>query len=290
MKKEEKIIVFQNQKIRRIWHEGEWWFVIEDIISALTDSKDPKQYAQKLKQRDEILNKGWVQFVHTLLIDTTGGKQKINCANTKSIFRIIQSIPSKKAEPFKLWLAKVGYERVLEIENPELAQDRVREYYLKKGYPKDWVEKRIRGIAIRQELTNEWKERGIEEQRDFAILTNEIAKETFGVTIQEHKKIKKLNPKFSNENLRDHMDDLELIFSMLGEASTTEISRGTNAQGFKENQVAAKKGGRIAGDARKKLEKESGKKVVSEESYLENIKKLKPIKKVKKKIKGLIKK
>ncbi len=277
MEKENKIVVFQDKKIRRIWHNDEWWFVIEDIVFVLTDSKDPKQYIQRLKLRDESLSKGWVQIVHTLSIETAGGKQRMNCTNTKGAFRIIQSIPSKKAEPFKQWLAKVGYERIQEIENPELAQDRAKEYYELKGYPKEWIDKRLRGIAVRQALTEEWSNRGIEETREYAILTNEIAKATFGVGIKEHKKLKGLDPKFKNQNLRDHMTDLELIFNMLGEASTTEIAKKKDAQGFKENKLAAKEGGKIAGDARKNLELKTGDKVVSEKNYLDLKKKKKEL-------------
>ena len=277
----DKIIVFQNKKIRRIWHNNEWWFVIIDIIEVLTDSKDPKGYLKDMRRRDGWLSNGWGQIATPLSIETIGGKQNLNCSNVKGIFRIIQSVPSKKAEPFKRWLAKVGYERVQEIENPELAQNRAKKYYEKKGYPKEWIEKRIRGIAIRQELTDEWKNRGIEEKRDYAILTEEIAKETFGVSIKEHKEIKGLNPRFENQNLRDHMTDLELIFNMLGEASTTEITRSKDVRGFEENMRAAKEGGKVAGSARKDLEKKSGKKIVTNKSYL---KKLKPIKKKKVKI------
>src|SRR3989339_316290 len=173
---EDKLILFNNKKIRSVWFAERWWFVVEDIIFALADSKDPKQYIQKLKQRDEVLAEGWVQIVHTLLVQTEGGKQQMNCADKEGIFRIIQSIPSKKAEPFKRWLAKVGSERIDEIENPELAQDRAKKYYEKKGYPKDWIEKRMRGIAVRQDLTAEWKNRGIDENREYAILTTEISK------------------------------------------------------------------------------------------------------------------
>lgn len=245
------------------------------MIVALTDSKDPKQYIQKLKQRDEEISKGWVQIVLTLPIMTKGGMQRLNCVNTESAFRLIQSIPSKKAEPFKLWLAKVGYDRIKEMENPELAQDRAKEYYKLKGYPKSWIEKRLRGIAIRQELTDEWQGRGVNKNIEFVILTDEISKATFGVGIKEHKKIKNLDPKYKNQNLRDHMTDLELIFNMLGEASTTEIAKNSDAQGFKENKFAAEKGGKIAGDARKNLEIETGKKVISKKNYLELEKKKK---------------
>jgi len=260
-----KIDVFRGKEIRRTLHNNEWWFVVEDVVLVLVDSKDPKQYLQRMKQRDPELKKGWVQIVHTLPIETVGGKQKLNCANTEGIFRIIQSIPSPKAEPFKRWLAKVGYERVQEIEDPELAAKRSRELYQAKGYSDDWIEKRMRGIAIRAELTDEWKNRDVGENREYAILTAEISKATFGMTPSEYKNLKQLD----RENLRDHMGDLELIFSMLGEAATTEITRTQDAQGFSENRSAAHKGGRIAGDARVELEKESGRKVVSKENYLD---------------------
>ncbi|MCK4934456.1 MAG: hypothetical protein KAR79_02605, partial [Simkaniaceae bacterium] len=207
---------------------------------------------------------GWGQIVTPLSIETSGGAQKLNCANTEGIFRIIQSIPSPKAEPFKRWLAKVGYERVQEIEDPELATKRTRALYKAKGYPDDWIEKRMRGIAIREQLTNEWEKRGIEEQKEYAILTAEISEATFGVKPSKHKKIKNLQ----RENLRDHMTDLELIFSMLGEASTTEIAVERDAQGFVENQKAARVGGTIAGNARKELEEKSGRKIVSSSKFL----------------------
>jgi DNA-damage-inducible protein D len=265
MTKETHIAVFNGSKIRKIWFAERWWFVVEDVISVLTDSNDPKQYIQKLKKRDETLSQGWVQIVHTLSIQTAGGKQPMNCSDTEGIFRIIQSVPSKKAEPFKRWLARVGYERVQEIENPELAQERMKEIYEKKGYHKNWIDKRLRGIAIRQNLTDEWKNRGVEENAEYAILTNEIAKATFGISIDEHKKIKEID----RENLRDYMTDLELIFSMLGEASTTEISKEKNTKGFSQNLVAAKLGGDVAGKARKDLEKKSGKKIVTNKNPLD---------------------
>ncbi|MEA3343638.1 MAG: Bro-N domain-containing protein [archaeon] len=264
MGSENALVVFQGNKIRRTWHNEQWWFALEDIIFVLTESKDPKQYIQKMKQRDEQLSQGWVQIVRTLCVDTVGGVQNVNCANTESMFRIIQSIPSKKAEPFKRWLAKVGYERIQEIEDPELAQKRMREIYKQKGYSDAWIEKRIRGIAIRDELTNEWDKRGIKKQKEYSILTAEISKATFDVSPSEHKTLKGLK----RENLRDHMRGIELIFSMLGEASTTEIAKSKDAEGFIQNKDAANKGGAIAGSARKKLELETGKKVVSSENYL----------------------
>jgi len=264
MNEEKALAVFQGKKIRKTWNNEEWWFSLEDIVSVLTDSNDPKQYIQKLKQRDEPLSKGWVQIVLALPISTIGGIQNMNCVNTEGAFRIIQSIPSPKAEPFKLWLAKTGYERVQEIENPELAQKRMREIYKAKGYSDNWIEKRVRGIAIRDELTDEWKKRGVQQEKDFAILTSEISKATFDMTPSEYKKFKGLK----KENLRDHMNDLELIFSMLGERVSTEITRKEDSQGFKKVEDAAKRGGRIAGNARKETEKELGGKVSSKENYL----------------------
>lgn len=259
------LVVFQEKKIRRTWHESQWWFVLEDIVFALTDSKDPKQYIQKMKQRDAPLSEGWVQIVLTLEIDTIGGKQRMNCVNTQGAFRIIQSIPSLRAEPFKQWLAKVGYERIQEIENPELAQERMKQLYEQKGYSKEWIEKRLRGIAIRQELTDEWKQRSVEENVEFAILTNEISKATFGKTVDEYKKHKNL----SKENLRDHMNDLELIFTMLGEKVTTEITKSKDAKEFDECKTAANEGGTVAGNARKDAENKIGHSVVSNENYLD---------------------
>ncbi|MCD4744876.1 MAG: Bro-N domain-containing protein [Bacteroidales bacterium] len=260
------IKLFESKQIRSTWIEDEkkWYFVVEDVVAVLTDSKDPKQYVKRMKLRDKELAKGWVQIVPILWVDTPGGRQKMSCANTEGLFRIIQSIPSPKAEPFKRWLAKVGYERLEEIENPELASKRAREIYKQKGYPDDWIEKRMRSIAIREELTDEWKTRGIKKQIEYAILTAEISKATFGLTPSQYKEVKGLK----RENLRDHMNDLELIFSMLGEASTTEITRNTDAKEFQENKITARKGGKIAGDARKALEKESRKKVISSENYL----------------------
>ena len=261
---ENTIAVFKGKTIRRTIHNNEWWFVITDVISVLTDSADPAGYVKDMRRRDEELSKGWGQIATPLSIQTEGGSQKVNCANTEGIFRIIQSIPSRKAEPFKRWLAKVGYERVQEIEDPELAAKRMRALYKAKGYSDDWIEKRIRGIAIREELTDEWKRREVNTAREYEILTAEIAKASFGINPSTHKKLKGL----SRENLRDHMTDLELIFSMLGEAATTEITRVDDARGFAESRRAARKGGGVAGKARKDLEKKTGKSVVSSENYL----------------------
>ncbi len=241
-----QIALFKGREIRKRIHDNEWWFSVEDVVLALTDSKDPKQYINKLRRRDPQLSEGWVQFVHTLPLETAGGSQKVNCANTEGIFRIIQSIPSPKAEPFKRWLAKVGYERIQEIEDPELAAKRTRAIYKAKGYP------------------DEWKDRHVGCDREYAILTAEISKAAFGLTPSEYKELKGL----SRENLRDHMNDLELIFSMLGEAATTEITRNQDAQGFDENKQAAVEGGSVAGTARRQLESKTGKKVVSKNNYL----------------------
>jgi DNA-damage-inducible protein D len=260
-----KIVVFGAKQIRRVWHKDQWFFSVVDIVAALTDSADPKQYIKKMRQRDPELNSYWGTVCTPLDLPAPDGKsRKSNCANTEGVFRIIQSIPSPKAEPFKRWLAQVGYQRVQEIENPELAQQRMKELYREKGYPPDWIEKRMRSIAIRDELTDEWKRRGIKEQKDFAILTAEISKATFGLTPTQYKNLKGLK----RENLRDHMTDLELIFTMLGEAATTEIAHNRDAQGFVPNKVAARDGGTIAGNARRQLEHKSGKRVVTRQNYL----------------------
>lgn len=262
-----RIDVFKGREIRRTLHNNEWWFSVIDVIGALTGNKRPRKYWSDLKKK--LLLEGFEQLsekIGQLKLQSPDGKfYATDCANTETMFRLIQAIPSPKAEPFKRWLAKVGYERVQEIEDPELASKRTRELYRAKGYSDDWIEKRMRGIAIRAELTDEWKNRDVGDSREYAILTAEISKATFGMTPAEYKEHKKLQ----RENLRDHMTDLELIFSMLGEAATTEITRTQDAQGFDENRVAAHKGGRIAGDARQNLELESGRKVVSDENYLD---------------------
>lgn len=263
-----QIKLFEEKKVRSVWDDKEqqWYFVVVDVIEILTDSKNPTDYIKKMRKRDPVLSEGWGQLVTPLGIQTAGGTQRINCANVKSLLRIIQSIPSPKAEPFKQWLAQVGYERMQEIENPELAQERMKELYEKKGYPKDWIDKRLRGIAIRQNLTDEWKERGITKEKDFAILTAEISKATFGLTPSEYKNVKGLTKK--NQNLRDHMTDLELIFTMLGERVTTEISQQEKPDTFSENKKVAKRGGNVAGVARKETEKELGHSVISSENFL----------------------
>ena len=263
-----KLVVFEDKKIRRAFHNGEWHFSIVDVIEVLVESSTPRRYWSDLK-RQLAESEGFVQLyekiVQLKLESSDGKKYETDTANTETLFRIIQSIPAPKAEPFKRWLAKVGYERIQEIEDPELATQRTREIYKAKGYTDDWIEKRMRGIAIREELTDEWDKRGVKLQREYAILTAEISKATFGMTPSEYKKHKGLK----QENLRDHMSGIKLIFSMLGEASTKEIAVNQNAQGFDANKTAAKTGGRIAGDARRQLEKESGKPVISTENYLD---------------------
>jgi DNA-damage-inducible protein D len=260
-----KLIVFQDRHIRRTMHDDEWWFSIVDVCFVLTDSTDAGAYWRKLKQRLKQEGSEVVTFCHGLKLAAPDGKMRTtDCANTEGMFRILQSIPSPRAEPFKRWLAKVGHERVMEIEDPELASARTREIYKAKGYSDEWIEKRMRGIAVRAELTEEWRNRHIHEDIEFAILTSEISKAAFGLTPSEYRKFKRLN----RENLRDHMTDLELIFSMLGEAATTEIARRQDAQGLEENRGAARKGGGIAGEAREKLEAETGKAVVTSENYL----------------------
>ena len=268
MKQETTIVLFKEQTIRRTWHNEEWWFVIVDVIEVLTNSTQPAGYLKDMRRRDPQLNEGWGQIATPLSIKTSGGTQKLNCANTEGLFRLIQSIPSSKAEPFKRWLAKVGYERIQEIEDPALAQERMKQLYEQKGYPKDWIDKRLRGIAVRQNLTDEWQERGITHQKDYAILTAEISKATFGMTPTEYKQYKNL-PQKSTANLRDHMTDLELIFTMLGEKVTTEISKVEKPDGLIENKKIARRGGSVAGNARKETEKDLGKSIISRNNHLQ---------------------
>ncbi len=262
-----RIAVFQGKKVRKIIHNDEWWFSIVDVVELLTETERPRKYWNDLKKK--LVDEGYIEVsekIGQLKLQAYDGKMRTtDCANTETLFRIIQSIPSPKAEPFKRWLARVGYERIQEIEDPELATKRTRAIYKAKGYPDAWIEKRMRGIEVRETLTDEWRKRDVKEGKEYAILTSEISRATFGMTPSEYKRFKGLK----RENLRDHMNDLELIFTMLGEASTTEIARTKDVQGFTDNQVVARKGGKIAGGARKKLEKESGKKVSTDENYLQ---------------------
>ena len=271
------IKLFESKQIRSVWNEEEqkWYFSVQDVIEVLTDTVDAKDYIKKMKKRDAALNSNWGTICPLVeMVAADGKKRKVQAANTQGLLRIIQSIPSPKAEPFKLWLAQVGSDRLEEIENPELAAQRTRELYKLKGYPDDWIEKRIRSIAIREELTDEWKNNDVKHQKEYAILTAEISKATFGIVPLQHKKIKGL----ANQNLRDHMTDLELIFSMLGEASTTAIVKTRKPKGFIENKKAAKQGGAVAGNARKELEIKTGQKVVSRKNFLPPSKQQKKLK------------
>ena len=261
--------LFQDKNIRSFWdnQEEQWYFSVIDVVAALTDSINPRDYWYKIKKREKIAGIELSTICRQLKLEASDGKKYMtDCANVKGLFRIIQSIPSPKAEPFKLWLSQIGYDRLLEIENPELAQERMKELYEQKGYPKDWIDKRLRGIAIRQNLTDEWKARGIKEERDYAILTAEISQATFGLTPSQYKELKGLEKK--NQNLRDHMTDLELIFTMLGERVTTEISAKEKPDTFDKNKKVAKRGGNVAGVARKQTEKELGSSVISDQNFL----------------------
>jgi len=265
-----KLALFKGRGIRKIIYNNEWWFSVVDVVQALTDQLDDytaRKYWNKLAQRLRNEGSEVVTNCHRLkLIAPDGKMRETDCADTEGVFRIIQSIPSPNAEPFKRWLAKVGYERVQEIEDPELATKRTRMLYKLKGYSENWIEKRMRGIAIREELTDEWQKRGVKEKKEYEILTAEISKATFGVTPSEYKKLKGLK----RQNLRDHMDDLELIFNMLGERVTTEISQQEKPDTFVKNKKVAERGGRVAGNARKQTEKEIGRSVVSKDNYLQN--------------------
>jgi DNA-damage-inducible protein D len=267
MESEDKMAVFQGKGIRRTFADGRWFFSVIDVVGVLTDSVNPRDYWYRLKDREaEASEIELSTFCRQLKLIAEDGKlRETDCADTEALFRIIQSVPSKKAEPFKRWLAKVGFERVEEIHDPQLAMKRMKAIYRAKGYSDDWVEKRARGIAVREELTDERRRRGIGQDMEFSILTAEISNATFGMTPGEYKRFKGLK----SQELRDHMNDLELIFTMLGEAATTEIARNKDARGFPENTDAARKGGGIAGGARRNLEKESGRAVSTPENYVE---------------------
>lgn len=265
MEEQNKIILFQEKQIRRLWHNEEWWFSVVDVIEVLTASLNAPVYWRVLKKR--LLDEGSEQTVTKCngfkMVASDGKMRLTDCGNTETMLRIIQSIPSPNAEPFKLWLAKVGYERIQEIENPELAAERARQYYRDLGYDEKWIETRIQSIAVRGKLTDEWKGRGVQEGMEYSILTAEISRATFGLTPSEYKEVKGLK----RENLRDHQTTLELIFTMLGEESTRQEAIGGDAQGFDQNKQAAVKGGRSAGKALKAYEEESGQKVVSPANF-----------------------
>jgi DNA-damage-inducible protein D len=261
------IILFEEQQVRRVWHEGELFFAVNDVVQVLTDSVNATDYLKKLRKRDQALGEGWGQIVTPLSVPTEGGQQRMNCANRQSLLRLIMSISSPKAEPFKLWLAQVGEQHIQEIENPELGIERIRELYKAKGYTDEWIDTRLKTIDIRKQLTDEWQQRGVTEGQEYAILTAEIAKATFGLTPSEHKNLKKLD----RQNLRDHMTGLELIFTMLGEEATRTVVVSDDAQGFSENHDAAIRGGRMAGNARKSFEATENVKVVTDENFLNQI-------------------
>ncbi|MDP2749717.1 MAG: Bro-N domain-containing protein [Nanoarchaeota archaeon] len=266
MDEKNSLVVFKGKKIRRTWFNGEWWFSVVDIVGALTESDRARKYWSDLKKR--LVEEGFelsAKIGQLKLASSDGKSYLTDCVNTKSAFRIIQSIPSKKAEPFKLWLAKVGYERVQEIQYPELAQDRMKELYEQKGYSKSWIDKLLRGLAVRPNLTDEWTKRGIEKNEDFAILTAEISKATFGMAPNEYKKFKGIE----KENLRDHMNDLELIFTMLGEASTAELEKVKNPDRFEEHKKLSKEGGDVAKKARLELESKTKRPIISSENYIQ---------------------
>ncbi len=267
-KSKTRVALFQKREIRRTMHNNEWWFVITDIIVALTDAADPSDYWKKMRKRDPDLGKalqGGGQFDPPLALEfaTVGGPQKMQCWNIEGIFRLIQSIPSPKAEPFKRWLARVGKERIDEIENPELAMARMQDLYEKKGYPKEWVDKRLRGIAVRQNLTDEWKNRGARTTLEYAILTNEIMQGAFGLKVEDYKQVKDL----VRENLRDHMTDIELILTMLAEATTTKLHRDRDSQGMAPLKKDAHDGGAVAGRTRTDIETQTGKPVITAENF-----------------------
>lgn len=258
------LALFKGKNIRRTIYQKEWWFSILDVIKILTDSPQPKTYWAKMKERDTEMSQPFPFWEQLKMLTEDGKMRETDCANTEGMFRIIQSIPSPKAEPFKRWLAKVGYERMQEIENPELATKRTRMLYKLKGYPEDWIEKRMRGIAIREELTDEWQKRGAERNQDYEILTAEISQATFGLIPREYKKIKGLK----NQNLRDHMDDFELILTMLGERTTAEIHRTKDSKGLPRLKDDARLGGEVAGTARKQIERRIGRSVISRKNFL----------------------
>lgn len=259
---EKAIKLFEDKSIRVQWDEEEekWYFSVQDIIQVLTDSKDVKQYIKKIKSRDLELKNNWGTICTLVAMETHDGKKrKIQAADTQSLLRIIQSIPSPKAEPFKKWLAKVGSERIDELNDPEISIDRALESYLKLGYSEKWINQRIKSIEIRKELTDEWNERGVKKGKEYSILTNEMTKVWAGKSIKEYKKHKGLK----KENLRDNMTNLELVLNMLAEASTTEISKEKKPKGLKQNKSVAKKGGNAAKQARLEIEKETGKPIIS---------------------------
>lgn len=271
MKKEQDLIAFEDAEIRRAWHNEEWWFVIIDVIKTLTDSTNPSRYVKDMRRRDAELAAAWSEITLLLSVETAGGKQRINCANLEGILRIIQSISSPKAEPFKRWLAQLGRERIEEIEVANEGREQLRAYYRGLGYSEDWINNRLQAIDIRSQLTDEWKGRGVKEGLEYAILTAEISKGTFGMTPSEYKDLKQLK----KHNLRDHMSNLELIFTMLGEEGTRQQAIRADAKGFDQNKIAAQKGGDAAGKSLETYEKQTQTKVITDQNYLQQIKQAK---------------
>lgn len=274
MDKNNSIKLFENKEIRAAWNDTEedWYFSIVDVVSVLTDSVDVKQYIKKLRARDYELNSKWGTICTPVeMLAADGKKRKIQSSNAKGILRIIQSIPSKKAEPFKMWLAQVGTDRLNEIADPELTINRAVETYRKKGYSEAWINQRLRTIEMRKELTDEWDRAGIKSGQEYAILTDEISKAWSGMTTKEYKAHKGLH----KENLRDNMTNIELVLNMLAEVTTTEISRSENPNGFNESKAIAKRGGSVAKEARRNIEKQTGKTVISSNNakYIETSKK-----------------
>lgn len=261
-----KIAIFRKREIRKTIHNNEWWFVVNDVVSALTDSPNAQDYIKKMRKRDNELSKGWGQIVTPLWMETAGGRQQVNCSDIAGVFRLVQSIPSSKAEPFKLWLAKVGYERLQETVDPERGVKRARENWKRLGRSESWIERRMQGQEIRNKLTDYWDDHGVATPLDYARLTNVIHEEWTDMTVGEHKDLKNL-PK--QTNLRDHMSEAELLFTALAEFSTKEIAKVDHAEGFQENAVAGKKGGGIARTARTALEEKTGKSVITGENFLD---------------------
>lgn len=278
------ISLFQKQEVRKVMYQGEWWFSVNDVIEALVDATDGADYLKKLRQRDEGLKEGWGQIVTPLPFATLGGIQSTNFINIEGIFRLMQSVSSKKAEPFKKWLAKVGFERLQEAQNPELAVKRAMALYKAKGYDDAWIELRIQNRISREQLEEEWKQRGVTRPQDYALLTDAISVETFGITTKKHKAVKGLR----SQSLRDNMTPIELTLTTLGEQATKEIATSTDAKNYYQNLMAAKSGGSIAGQARMGIEAATKKNIVSPENYLKTKKKsevLPELEEVKNKIK-----
>ena len=262
MDENNSIQLFEDRKIRTAWDEEkeEWYFSVQDVVAVLSESTDPKQYIKKMRTRDPQLSANWGTICTPVQMLAADGKQrKVQAANTEGILRIIQSIPSPKAEPFKRWLAQVGRERIEETIDPEQAIDRALETYLKKGYSEDWIHQRILSIRVRNELTAEWQARGVEQGREYAILTDEITKAWSGMTTRQYKNLKGLK----KENLRDNMSTLEIVLNMLAETTTTELSKAHRPEGFEESRIVARRGGKVAGDARCAIEADTGRPAVT---------------------------